>query len=194
MNPKCVVEQPCFPTDKVVTLEREIRYCSWCFLGNSWEPLPGTDGEPTYRILLLNSYLQNGHRALAGRDFHPSQVPQVFCLWTVLCGVFQVFIIMLYIGLHCDELINIPKAKVSKGLAHFLFKDFAILPSRGLHSQQDTQVRNEVRTVKPTCHFRCWKNRFMDLLQKQSRFQKFLAHQLCFSALDNRAHKNIYVV
>lgn len=37
------------------------------------------------------------------------------------------FIIMLYTGLHHDELINIPKPKVSKGLAHFLFKDFAIL-------------------------------------------------------------------
>jgi len=56
-----------------------------------------------------------------------------------------VFIMMLYIGLHCDELINIPKTKVSKGLAHFLYKDFAILLSPGRHSQQGRQVRNEVR-------------------------------------------------
>lgn len=122
MNPKCVVE-PCFPTDKVIILEREILYYSWCFLGNSWESLPATDGKPTYHTLLLNSYLQNVHQALAGRNYHPSQVLQVFCLWTVLCGVFQVSVIMLYIGLPCDELINIPKPKVSKGLAHFLFKD-----------------------------------------------------------------------
>ena len=55
------------------------------------------------------------------------------------------FTIMLYVGLHRDELINIPKPKVSKGLAHFLSKDFAILLSRGLHPQQGMQVRNELR-------------------------------------------------
>lgn len=54
-------------------------------------------------------------------------------------------VIMLYIGLQCDELINISNPKVTKGLAHFLLKDLAILLSHGLHTQQGMQVRNEVR-------------------------------------------------
>lgn len=55
------------------------------------------------------------------------------------------FLIMLYIGLQCDELINISKPKVTQGLAHFLLKDLAILLSHGLHPQQGMQVRKELR-------------------------------------------------